>query len=274
MNIHHLRTVLILLLGPFLRTLTQYVSPPRSANAKKTEIVRPRDTNTTNLVMTERRKLSVFFSALLSQPAELLREDETMISKRSGNSLTLPRASSNAVRMIRSIVYAPGKKKLKAPIRKKMIEMYEQALWQNVGVMSEHMLLWWLDESLGKKNPLFAQKFNAWLKQYQSNGKILFLYLSTMPVLFEENTPRCSRSSPPTYNTQPCRLPLLLHHVHIMGRTLPAGFHIGWIPTRQARDTRHWPRKYASLPSPRATETILVVIIPYHATLSQGHILV
>lgn len=46
------------------------------------------DTNTTNLVINERRKLSVFFSALLSQPGDLLREDETMISKRLGKQLT------------------------------------------------------------------------------------------------------------------------------------------------------------------------------------------
>ena len=69
-----------------------------------------------------------------------------------------------------------GRTKLKAVIKQKMVEVYERTLWQNVGIVSEHMLLWWLDEGLGKKNPLFSQKFNAWLKQYRNDGKKFICY--------------------------------------------------------------------------------------------------
>lgn len=69
------------------------------------------------------------------------------------------------------VPFYTGRTKLKPLVKQRMVEVYEQTLWQNVGIVSEHMLLWWLDEGLGKKNPLFSQKFNAWLKQYRNDGR-------------------------------------------------------------------------------------------------------
>lgn len=40
---------------------------------------------------------------------------------------------------------------------------------------------------------------------------------------------------------------MLLHNVHVLGRTFSASFNISRIPTREARITRYWPRKYPFL---------------------------
>lgn len=65
-----------------------------------------------------------------------------------------------------------GSFKIRSQVRLRCIEIFEQALWQNVGVLAEHILLWWSDNGLGKKNQLLSQKFCSWLKQYHTKGKI------------------------------------------------------------------------------------------------------
>lgn len=76
--------------------------------------------------------------------------------------------------MIATFCVVSGCVKIRKSIRRNLQKIYEKHLWQNIGVVGEHELLWWSDHSLGRKCQLVSQKFNSWLKQYYSKGALSF----------------------------------------------------------------------------------------------------
>lgn len=70
------------------------------------------------------------------------------------------------------MLMSKGGLKIQRKVKQRFFEIFERALWQDVGVLGEHVLLWWSDNGLGKKNQLISQKFCSWLKQYHTKGKI------------------------------------------------------------------------------------------------------
>lgn len=170
------------------RTLTQYASPPRSApettvNSRNYNKNQTQDVATAVFIETERERLSYFFTIISSDPGDLLKEQELVISKRTGLYICFPFKHSV---VSKSHDYLSNKFdismnflgfiKICSKAKQKFVELYEQMLWQNIGITAEHILLWWTDFALGRKNQLISQKFNAWLKQYYSTGKSYELY--------------------------------------------------------------------------------------------------